>query len=70
MVQPGHTLLIYTIPGNVPTNGCFEVVAVNSVENTCDVKWPNGHVEKDVPIEAVEGQMSYITEDMYDQFFK
>ncbi len=61
-VTVGKTIPIFLYDSQLLI-GQFEVIAVNEATQECNVKWPNGFIDCNVPMSCMEGDMSYIDHD-------
>jgi hypothetical protein len=50
--------------------GVFRVVSVNQDANTCNVLWPNGFIDENVPLEDMQGDVAYIPPEDRDKYIK
>lgn len=54
----GKSLPILVVPGNLP-RGCFEVIEKN-LDGTYNVRAPNGTIDRNVPSEDLQGDISVL----------
>lgn len=62
----GKCLQILVVPGSKP-RGFFEVIEQNP-DGTYNVRAPNGKIDKNVPQEDLEGDISIIDEEFASQY--
>lgn len=66
-IQVGKRIPIFVL-GTMRLVGEFVVINIDRARGVCDVRWPNDHIDKDVPLEEMLGQMTLIDKSELGQY--